>query len=151
MFSQEKNTILGLNLQKQIFHITKLTVVVTDWPKCSYVATSWPRNHDLQVYDQTAHPRQVHRPTSRENLFCGAWVVHHRIFATKISILWRTSTCATEIRNYVAHQAIMRHRNSVAHYGLMRHRIRCATELYFSAPQKYYRFYTELILSSVDI
>jgi hypothetical protein len=42
--------------------------------------------------------------TSRENLicgapiyvFCGAWVVLHRIFATKISILWRTSTCATE-------------------------------------------------------
>jgi hypothetical protein len=52
--------------------------------------------------------------TSRENLicdapiyvFCGAWVVLHRIFATKISILWRTSTCATEIRYSVAHQFI---------------------------------------------
>jgi hypothetical protein len=56
--------------------------------------------------------------TSRENLFCGApiyafcgtWVVLHRIFATKISILWRTSTCAIEIRNSMAHQAIMHHR-----------------------------------------
>jgi hypothetical protein len=35
----------------------------------------------------------------------------------------------------------------MAHFGLVCHRIRCATELYFSAPQKYYRFYTELILS----
>jgi hypothetical protein len=56
--------------------------------------------------------------TSRENLFCGApiyafcgaWVVLHRIFATKISFLWRTSTCATEFLNSVAHQALMRHR-----------------------------------------
>jgi hypothetical protein len=58
------------------------------------------------------------KPTSRENLFCGApkyafcgaWVVLHRIFTTKISILWRTSTCATEIRNSVVHQDLMRHR-----------------------------------------
>jgi hypothetical protein len=63
--------------------------------------------------------------TSRENLssgapvfiFCGAWVVRHRIFTTKIRILWRTSTCATEIRHSVAHQFICATeiRHSVAH------------------------------------
>jgi hypothetical protein len=63
--------------------------------------------------------------TTRENLicgapiivFCGAWVVHHRIFITKISILWRTSTCATEIMNSVAHHSICATeiRHSVAH------------------------------------
>jgi hypothetical protein len=70
--------------------------------------------------------------TSRENLFCGApkyafcgaWVVLHRIFATKISILWRTNTCAIEIRNSVAHQALMRHR--IPYF--------CGA-LWFSAPQ----------------
>jgi hypothetical protein len=27
---------------------------------------------------------------------CGAWIVRHRILATKIRILWRTFPCATE-------------------------------------------------------
>jgi hypothetical protein len=69
-------------------------------------------------FDDKKHKLYFHSSSSRENLFCGApkyalygaWVVLHRIFATKISILWRTSTCATEIRNFVAHQALMRHR-----------------------------------------
>jgi hypothetical protein len=51
-------------------------------------------------------------------------VVLHRIFATKISILWRTSTCDTEIRNSVAHQALMRHRIN-----------KFCGALWFSAPQ----------------
>jgi hypothetical protein len=63
--------------------------------------------------------------TSRENLicgapvfiFCGAWVVCHIIFATKIRILWCTSTCATEIRHSVAHHFICATeiRHSMAH------------------------------------
>jgi hypothetical protein len=70
------------------------------------VAMNEPKNLDKQ------------NDTSRENLlcgapkyaFCGAWVVLHRIFATKISILWRTSTCATELgapQNCI----LVRHRN----------------------------------------
>jgi hypothetical protein len=65
----------------------------------------------FSIVSMTIFLEHSRHDTSRENLFCGApkyafcgaWVVLHRIFATKISFLWRTSTCATEIRNSVAH------------------------------------------------
>jgi hypothetical protein len=37
-------------------------VAFTEWPKLSRVVTSWSKNHDLQVHDQIAHPRQLYRP-----------------------------------------------------------------------------------------
>jgi hypothetical protein len=85
------------------------------WFKCFL----WrQRAHFTLKHHGTGEKISTDDNTSRENLFCGApkyafcgaWVVLHRIFATKISILWRTSTCATEIRNSVAHQDLMRHR-----------------------------------------
>jgi hypothetical protein len=85
-------------------------------------ATPWPRQ---QVVWAPGPPSDI--ATSRENLicgapvfiFCGAWVVRHRIFATEIRILWRTSTCATEIRHSVVHHFI------------------CATEIRHSVAHKY--------------
>jgi hypothetical protein len=56
-FSKEnKHNFRRGDLQKKNCQITKLMVAITEWPKHSYVATSWSIIHDLQVRDQIAHP-----------------------------------------------------------------------------------------------
>ena len=77
------------------------------------------RTEISQHADEAEKAAVYPRSTTREKpfcgtpkmTFCGAWWVRHRIVATKMWILWRTTWCAIEIPIFCGAPWSMRHRN----------------------------------------
>jgi hypothetical protein len=95
-FSKEnKHNFRAVFTQKNNLPCHQNKVAFMEWPKRLCMTTSWSRIHVLQVCEQIAHPRQLHRPTWHFSLIKSMHLANQSMFHEHSLVGWRAEASAT--------------------------------------------------------